>query len=239
MGSFLNVCIYRMPLSKSIILGSHCPNCKRSIHWRQNIPLASFIFLKGKCGHCNVQISLQYPMVELLTGLITFAVVKNFGISFNVIFYLIFIYTLIVISVIDWKTKLILNKLVIFLGLAGLVYAAVTNQIDFLDAVYGSLAGGGALYLIAELAKFLYKKEALGLGDVKLAAALGFFLGWQYILFCLYCAFVFAGFYILIFKLKGGRISGAQIPMGPFFSLSAVMWLFYAKQIVDIYLIFF
>ena len=107
-GSFLNVCAYRIPRNESIIVGrSHCPHCGHVIPFYYNIPLISYILLKGKCHYCGAKISWQYPIVELLTGLLTWALFLKMGISYAFIFYLIFIYFLIVIALIDWQRKLI------------------------------------------------------------------------------------------------------------------------------------
>ncbi|MCX5885387.1 MAG: prepilin peptidase, partial [Proteobacteria bacterium] len=179
-GSFLNVCIYRLPLNISIILPpSHCPTCKRPIPFYDNIPILSYILLRGKCRSCNAPISFQYPFVEFLTGLVALALTLRFGLSLTTIIYFIFISALLVITFIDLKYQIIPDVISLpGIGI-GLLASLVLPSISFLDSLLGILVGGGSLLIISYTYYFLTKREGMGLGDVKLLAMIGAFLGWQ------------------------------------------------------------
>ena len=235
-GSFLNVCGYRIPRKENIFWGrSHCPNCGHIIPFYYNIPLISFIILKGKCHYCGAKISWRYPLIELLTGLLTWALYLKFGLTYNFLFYLVFVYFLIVIALIDWQTKLILNKILIVLLVTGIVINFFGHIISFKDAGIGAFVGGGAMFLVAYLGNRIFKKEAMGMGDVKLAFVSGFFLGWQFILWALYLGCLIALFGIgLIWLIRRNRLP-RHIPMGPFFAAGFVLNLFYGQQLLEFY----
>ena len=235
-GSFLNVCIYRIPQKKSIVFGrSHCPSCGHVIPLYYNIPILSFVILKGKCHYCGAKISYQYPLIELLTGILTWALFREYGISYEFLFYLIFVYFMIVIAAIDLKRHLILNKVLLLLLAFGIMINAIGSVLSFKDALIGAFVGGGAMFIVAYLGNKLFKKEAMGMGDVKLAFVSGFFLGWQFILWALYLGFVLALISIGIIWLVQRKSIPKQIPMGPFFALGFVINLFYGQQLLEFY----
>ncbi len=235
-GSFLNVCAYRLPHKRSVVRGrSQCPHCNHVIPFYYNIPLLSFLILKGRCHYCGAKISWQYPFVELLTGLLTWALFLKFGFSYSFIFYLIFVYFLIVIALIDWQTRLIPNKLLLILLILGVVLNGLARVIPFDDALIGALVGGGSMYLVAVLGNRIFKKEAMGMGDVKLAFVSGFYLGWHFILWALYLGFLIALLGIgILWLFRRGRLP-EQIPMGPFFALGFVLNLFYGAELLSFY----
>lgn len=236
-GSFLNVSAYRIPLKKSIVFGrSQCPHCGHVIPFYYNIPIISFIILKGRCHFCGARISFQYPLVELLTGILTWALFRRYGLSYHFLFYLIFVYFLIVIAVIDLKTHLILNKVLIALFLLGLIVNFLGHILPFKDAFIGALVGSVTMYLVAYAGKKFFKKEAMGMGDVKLAFVSGFFLGWQFILWALYLGFLLALLSIGFVWLLKRKDIPKEIPMGPFFALGFVLNLFYGQQLLEFYL---
>ncbi|HEC49969.1 MAG TPA: prepilin peptidase, partial [Candidatus Desulfofervidus auxilii] len=149
-GSFLNVCIYRLPEKKSIISpGSHCPHCHTPIKWYDNIPLLSFALLKGKCRYCQKPISGQYPLVEFITGLFTFFIYFDYGFSLTGIIYLFFIYALIVISFIDLKWQIIPDVISVPGIFGGLMASFCLPYLSFKDSVCGALLGGGFLFIVA------------------------------------------------------------------------------------------
>ncbi len=235
-GSFLNVCAYRLPRNKSIVLGrSRCPHCGHVIPFYQNVPLLSFVILKGKCHYCAAKISWQYPLVELLTGILTVALFLRFGFSYLFFFYLVFVYFLIVIALIDWKTRLIPNKLLFALFVIGLIINVLGRVIPFKEAFIGAFLGGGAMYVTAVLGNHIFKKEAMGMGDVKLAFVSGFFLGWHFILWALYLGFVAALLGIGLLWIIRRRNLPEHIPMGPFFALGFVLNLFYGAELLNFY----
>ena len=170
-GSFLNVCIYRMPRSKSIVWpGSQCVNCGHFIKWYENIPLVSFVFLKGKCGSCKKKISVRYFLVELLTGILFTALYIKFGLTLNLLFFLIFMCGLIVATFIDFDYQLIPDTVSLgglALGLAASfihpsLFGVVSHKAALLNSFYGAAAGGISIYAVGILGKFLFRKDAMG-----------------------------------------------------------------------------
>ena len=236
-GSFLNVCIYRLPKSKSIVYpGSYCPYCKHKIKWRHNIPVLSYIFLRGRCAYCSEKISSRYIFVELLSGLFTALAFFKFGFTAEFIFYLLLIYSLIVISFIDFDLHLILNKNLLVLLIMAVLLNALFKIVDWQEGLIGLLTGGGILLLFSFLGKSLFKKESMGMGDVKFAAVLGFFLGWEWVVVVLYCGFVLALLYSVFRNLIRNSEKSRYIPMAPFFSLATLLFIFYGEQLSRLYL---
>ncbi|NOX88111.1 MAG: prepilin peptidase [Calditrichaeota bacterium] len=236
-GSFLNVCAYRIPRKKTLLFSrSQCPNCGHTIPFYYNIPVLSFILLKGKCRYCGEKISFQYPIVELFTAFITWALFVNFGLTAQTLFYAVFVYSLIVIAVIDIKTHLILNKVLIVVLVLGLLINFFGRVIPFIDALLGAVIGGGVMFLVAILGNRIFKQEAMGMGDVKLALVSGFFLGWKLILWSLYIGFVIALLSIGVIWIIKKKSVPRHIPMGPFFASGFILNLFYGQQLFEWYL---
>lgn len=237
LGSFLNVCIYRLPENLSIVKPrSFCPSCKQPIKAWQNIPILSYLLLKGKCGNCGKKISIQYPLVEMISGIVTVLAYYHFSLNPQFFIYLVFIYFLIVIAFVDYKTQLIYNKVLLLLLIYGIAGELVFRFINLQDALFGILAGGGSMFLISLLGKAMFKKDALGMGDIKMAAVAGFYVGWLNILIALYVGFVLA-FLVMVIRsiIKKTKLQG-RIPLGPFLALGLVVFLFWGKQIVGFYL---
>jgi len=236
-GSFLNVCIYRLPRKESIVYpGSCCPVCSHKIPFYQNIPIISYLLLKGRCSYCKNTISLRYIIVEVLSGSITVLAFNKFGFSVELIFYLVLIYSLIVISVIDFDTHLILNKILITLSVIIIVLNLFFNIVDWTEGSLGFLTGGGILLLVSLIGKYILKKESMGMGDVKFAAVMGFFLGWKLVLIALYAGFVIALLYYIAAKVLNSKGLQKRIPMAPFFSIAIVLFLFYGETIINFYI---
>jgi leader peptidase (prepilin peptidase)/N-methyltransferase len=235
-GSFLNVCIFRVPKEESIVTpGSHCPHCKTPIRFYDNIPLVSYLLLKGKCRHCNEPISFQYPLIEGLTAICSFVIIIKFGPSLNYLFYFSFVAALIVITVIDLYYQIIPDVISIPGIGVGLLGSLFFPGITFLDSLIGVLVGGGSLFLVATLYQWLFKREGMGGGDVKLLAMIGGFLGWKsVILTILLSSFIgsIVGILVMIFK---GKDFKTAIPFGPFLSIGAVISLFYGEFIIGWY----
>ena len=231
-GSFLNVCIYRMPRNISIVKpGSQCPNCKKHIPIYYNIPIISWILLRGKCKDCKSQISLRYPLVELLSGIFTLMTFLHFGPNGEFIFFTIFIYFLIVISFIDLDTKLILNKLLVIMLAVGIILNLIFNVIPFQEAFLGIVAGGLLMILIGILGKIFFKKESLGMGDVKFAAVAGFFLGWKMIVFATFLGFFFSLPVLIVLMIMGKIKFGEYVPLGPFLALALIAFVYWGEVI--------
>ena len=227
-GSFLNVCIYRLPQGKSIISpGSHCPYCNTPIRWYENIPILSFIFLKGRCRYCKKPISWQYPLVEFMTGLFTLIVYHRYGLSFITVIYLLFIYALIVISFIDLKQQIIPDEISLPGIAIGLLSSLFLPHISFKDAFLGTLLGGGSLFLIAYSYYLLTKREGMGGGDIKLLAMIGAFLGWKAIPLVIFISSLIGSFVGIIWIIFFKKDRYFPIPFGPFLSLGAIYSIFF------------
>lgn len=226
-GSFLNVCIYRLPRGESIVFpGSHCPQCNHSIRPWENIPVFSFLFLGGKCHYCQAPISWRYPLVELLTAIFFVIFVHQYAVSLTTLFYLIFTCALIVISFIDLDYQIIPDKISLP-GIAVGFLASFFLPPTWYDSLLGIVIGGGIILAIGYAGKWVFKKEAMGGGDVKLMAMIGAFLGWKLVLLTLLLASLVGAVIGLVFKLVTGK---EYIPFGPFLSLGALLALFFGEK---------
>jgi len=237
-GSFLNVCIYRLPKKQSIVWpGSHCPSCKSSIPFWQNIPVLSYIFLTGKCKNCKFRISFIYPFVEILTGILLVVVWQHYGLTLSFLHYSILVLFLLPISFIDLDTKLILNVLIFPGIIIGLCSSIFLNQIPIMNAVSGLFLGGGFLWCVGLLGNSIFKQESMGGGDIKLGAMIGIFLG-PNVLIALFLAF-FLALPVIAIGLSTKRLKvGSTLPFGPFISLGAVIIVCYGQTLLHQYLIF-
>ncbi len=249
-GSFLNVCIRRMPSGESVVWpGSHCPSCKKRIPAYDNIPFISFMFLKGKCRFCGKSISLQYPFVELLTALLYVFSFRTFGFTYDFFVYTLFLSSLIVVAFIDLKHRIIPDEISIGGIFVGFILSTIRGvglaplSFDFRplkDSFLGILAGGLIIYasgFLFDLVYFrLFKRPAIqgetssmGMGDVKLLAMIGAYLGWQKAVTVFFLAPFFglaAGIANLIIKKEH------VIPYGPFLALAAFVSLFWQDKII-------
>jgi len=228
-GSFLNACIYRIPRRISLIAPyrSFCPQCRHTLAWWQNIPLISYAILKGRCNYCRNKISYQYPFVELLTGVLTVLWFKEFGISVHFFFYLPLLYALIAISIIDIQHRVIPNPILVFLVISGISLNVLLKVIPWQDVLWGVLAAGMVMFAIQSIGYLLFRKESLGMGDVKLAAVIGSFIGWQLFLGTLFLASLIALITVLMLKLFKRDLTMQKIPFAPFLSagaLAALLW---------------
>jgi leader peptidase (prepilin peptidase)/N-methyltransferase len=256
-GSFLNVCIYRIPRSLSIVSPpSACPLCHTTIKPWHNIPLVSYIMLGGKCRNCGGPISLRYPLVELVNGALYWAVVTSFGLGWHVPLICLFVSAMVVITFIDIDFQIIPDAITLpglivgllsasflfpdpFRTVPGMQYYAVSSQggeiVGFANSVSGLLTGGGLFYLIAELGRRISKTDALGGGDIKMMAMVGSFMGWKAILLTTFIGSVsgsIAGIFLMVTKGKGSKF---KIPFGPFLALGALVTLFYGNILLQWY----
>lgn len=237
-GSFLNVCIYRVPLKLSVAQGrSFCPECKSKIAWYDNLPLLSFLFLGAKCRNCRRPISWVYPAVELLTASLFWFTFWKFGISWQFFSSLALISVLIVISFVDLKYQIIPDLISLPGILLGVAFSFFIPGFSWLNSVMGVLLGGIFFYLMAKGGELLFKKESLGGGDIKLAAMLGAFLGWKKLLLVFFIS-SFLGALVgisLILAVKQFR-SKRIIPFGPFLALAAVLVIFVGDSLLNFYI---
>ena len=235
-GSFLNVCIYRLPQSKSIVHPrSMCPNCGAPIRFYDNIPILSYIALKGKCRHCSASIALRYPLVELISAAFALGVYLKYGLSFDTLIYYAFIATLLVITFIDIDHQIIPD--VITLPGIPIFFAAsfALTQITFVESLIGIVVGGGSLFLVAWLYHLLTKKEGMGGGDIKLLAMIGAVIGWKGVLFTIFVASAVGTLVGMLIILKTRKTMKLAVPFGPFLALGGISYILFGPQLINWY----
>jgi leader peptidase (prepilin peptidase) / N-methyltransferase len=237
-GSFVNVCIHRIPRKKSIVSpGSACPFCNTPIPFWANIPLVSFLALRGRCFYCNTRISLRYPLIEAVTGIAAVLVFLRFGPTLEALVWFVFAATLILVSVIDLDFQIIPDRIsipgIFLFGV--LAYYILDMPLSAIG--YGILTGGGILYTVALLYYLLRKTDGMGGGDIKLLAMIGAATGVTGVLFTLFAGSVF-GTVAGIAKMAAGKNPDRQmkIPFGPFLSAGALLYVFYGDFLIDWYL---
>lgn len=234
LGSFLNVCIARLPKDESIVFpASRCPKCLAPIKFYDNIPVLSFLFLGGRCRSCREPISFKYPFVELLTGLVTALLAyKWWGSPLWLGISLLSAYVLIVMSVIDFETMMISDAFSLALFILGLAGSFSNPYFEggwaerLASSGIGAAAGGGFIWLLALLGKKIYRKEAVGEGDIFLMGGIGALCGWQGVFTAVIMASFFGSVYgvsLLLLK-RAERMS--HMPFGPFLALGAVINLY-------------
>jgi len=238
-GSFLNVCIWRLPREQSIVRPrSRCPQCSRLIAWYDNVPLISYVLLQGRCRHCRRRIHWRYPVVEGVSGLASVAVFHRFGVGLVGAVYLFFVWALIVVSFIDLEHRIIPAEITVIGLMGGVVASIVAPQLHETDQVFvslirsthGALVGAGLLYVTGTIGTLVFRKEAMGLGDVDLFAMAGSILGWKLVTVTFFIAPVLAvlpGVVVLI------RKKSHEIPYGPFLSLGLVLSLFFGEWLIQ------
>lgn len=236
-GSFLNVCIHRLPREESIAFPpSHCPACGSRIAPWDNIPVISWLLLKGRCRSCGNRISLQYPIVETINALLSLALFLHFGLSGQFALYLLFSSALVVITFIDLEHQIIPDVISLPGIVIGFAASFFTGGIGWLNSLTGIAIGGGSLLLIAWVYELATKKEGMGGGDIKLLAMMGAFLGWRSVPFIIFAASLVGsviGITLMLIQKKDGKLA---IPFGPFLAFGAMLYLFYGGRIIDWYL---
>ncbi|MBF0619730.1 MAG: prepilin peptidase [Candidatus Omnitrophica bacterium] len=237
-GSFLNVCIVRWPLEKSVVFpGSHCPSCKAPLHWYDNIPVFSYIALQGKCRQCKAGINIRYMGVELLTGCVFLATLWHWGLSWVLVPYLIMFCGFIVATFVDFEHRIIPDEVSIGGMIVGLVLSPLIPQIHgtsiwwqaLLQSGIGVLVGGGSIYLMGVIGEWIFKKEAMGGGDVKLMAMIGAFMGWKLALLTFFLAPFMGAIIGIIEKI---RTKDSAIAYGPYLVAGAVISLVWGEQLL-------
>jgi len=236
-GSFLNVCICRMPCDESVILPpSNCPHCAYRIRWYDNIPLLSYLALRGKCRSCGAVISLQYPLVEFINALLTLALFIRFGTSLTFLALFIFCSALVVITFIDIEHQIIPDEISLPGIVLGFVFSFFLPWQGWLNSLIGILLGGGSLLLVAWLYQRLTGKEGMGGGDIKLLAMMGAFLGWKAVPFIIFVGSMVGSVVGISMMLLQKKDSKLAIPFGPYLAFGAVLYIFCGRQIIQWYL---
>ena len=236
-GSFLNVCICRLPREESIVFpSSHCPRCQQPIRFYDNIPIISYLLLGRRCRHCAAPISIQYPLVEGITALSSLLLFIQFGPSWSYLFYFAFVAALTAITVIDLYHQIIPDVISLPGIGVGLIASLILPQITFLNSILGILLGGGSLFLVATVYHWLFKREGMGGGDIKLLAMIGAFLGWKAVILTILLSSLIGSITGIAVMLLKGKDFKYAIPFGPFLSLGAVISLFYGERIIHWYL---
>jgi leader peptidase (prepilin peptidase)/N-methyltransferase len=236
-GSFSYVCIYRIPRNESIIYpASHCPKCRSNISPKDNIPLFSYILLKGRCRNCKSKISIQYPIVEFLTGLIYLIIYLIYGLSIQSLIYIILSSALIIIAFIDLNEQIVPDVISLPGIVIGFIISFFVPYISFINSTLGVVVGGGIILIIGLVGSVIFKKEAMGGGDVKLAAMIGAFMGWRFIIISLFLGFflgALAGIILILLKIKSRE---DVVPFGPFIVLGSFITLLWGEQIISWYI---
>ncbi|HJV66715.1 MAG TPA: prepilin peptidase [Geomonas sp.] len=236
-GSFLNVCICRIPKKESVVSPpSHCPNCNYVIRWYDNIPILSYLFLKGRCRGCGEPISPQYPVVELINGLLAVALLAKFGLGFSFAVLFVFCSALVVITFIDLEHQIIPDRITLPGIVAGFIVSFFLPNFGWQNSLIGILAGGGSLLLIAFAYSLITKKDGMGGGDIKLMAMMGAFFGWQAVLFIIFASSLLGSIIGVAVMLARKEDSTFAIPFGPFLSGASILYIFYGRQIMIWYL---
>jgi leader peptidase (prepilin peptidase) / N-methyltransferase len=236
-GSFLNVCIYRLPLDQSVITpGSRCMSCGSSVRWFDNIPVFSWLILSGRCRTCGVGFSIRYPLVELLTASLTLLLFLRFGFTISFAIYFVFIAALIVVTFIDFDHQIIPDEI----SLPGIVFGFLASfflpEPGWISSLAGIVVGWGSLALIFYSYLWLTGREGMGGGDAKLLAMLGAFLGLKSVPFIIFTSSLvgtIAGLSIMVMQRKGRHLA---IPFGPYLALGATLYVFYGPQLMNWYL---
>jgi len=236
-GSFLNVCIHRLPRGQSIVTPrSRCPACGTPIRAVDNIPLLSFTLLRGRCRACGNPISWRYPVVEALTGFLFAETVGQFGVTLQAVFLLVFLCGLVVVSFIDLDHQIIPNAITLPGIPLGLLAGLLLGDPPLLERVLGTLVGAGFLYLVLFYAGALYGQDAMGEGDLNLIALVGAFLGWKAVALTILLGCL-SGSAVGLALIAARRLGRRQhIPFGPFLSLGAVVALFWGERLIAWYL---
>ena len=245
-GSFLNVCIVRMPREESVIFpASHCPKCNTTIQWFDNIPLISYMFLLGSCRQCKEKFSIRYFFVELLTAFAFVGFYQYYGLSWEMLAYVFMASCFIVTIFVDFAHRIIPDEITVggmcFGLLFSLMIPSLQNVVGPSDnfwllpiqslgwSLVGAFVGGGVMYLMGLLGDVLFKKETMGGGDIKLMAMIGAFLGWKYALLTFFLSPFLGSAFGLVEKVRTGDTTMAY---GPFIVIAALVSLFYGDVLI-------
>lgn len=236
-GSFLNVCIYRLPLDLSIVSpGSHCMSCGTAVRWFDNIPIVSWLVLRGHCRTCGTGFSIRYPLVELLTACLLLLLFLRFGLSVSFAVYALLVVALIVVTFIDFDHQIIPDEISLSGVALGFLASFFLPEPGWLSSLAGIVVGWGSLALVFYAYLWLTGREGMGGGDAKLLAMLGAFLGLQAVPFIIFTSSLVGsvvGLSLMALQRKGRHLA---IPFGPYLAFGAVLYIFYGPQLINWYL---
>ncbi len=256
MGSFLNVCIYRLPRHESIVFpGSHCPHCGAKVRPLDNVPVLSFLILQGKCRNCRKPISFQYPLVELLTGLIFYACAAVWGFSPATFVNSFFLGAVLVLVFTDYHHRILPNTVTLPGAVLGVVLSPLQARtfywdqgaaslaamiagdrgdvlIPFVGSLLGIVAGAGFLLVVAIAYQLIRKREGLGMGDIKMMTMVGAFVGWQMALMTVFLGALLGSVVGVLLIIFGGRTLQSKLPFGVFLGIAAAVFLFLGGTIL-------
>jgi leader peptidase (prepilin peptidase)/N-methyltransferase len=236
-GSFLNVCIYRLPVARSIVRPrSQCPQCGHPIRARDNIPVLSYLMLRGRCRDCGVRIPLRYPLVEILSATFAAMAVARFGLGWQAALVFALIAALLVITFIDLDHRIIPDAITLPGIPIGLAASFAPGLISPSESLIGILAGGGSLFLVAWGYQLITQREGMGGGDIKLLAMIGAFMGWKGVLFTIFVASLtgtLAGMALICHRRGDMKLA---VPFGPFLAVGAIAYLFIGPELWSWYL---
>ena len=228
-GSFANVCVYRIPRHESIFFpGSHCPACGHAIAWYDNVPLLSYLLLRGRCRHCGTHIAWRYPLLEGLMGISWAGLTWYFGPTPALLMALVLVTVLWMLTLIDLETGLLPDALTLPGIAIGLAFSFWVG--DPVSSLIGAVAGYGMFWLVARLFLLVTKREGMGYGDFKLLAMLGAFFGWQalpFIVFVSSLSGAVVGSFYLWLSRRGMRVA---VPYGPFLAAAGIVWLLWGDS---------
>ncbi len=263
-GSFLNVCICRMPEEESIVWpGSHCPSCQTPIAWYDNLPIISYIRLWGHCRHCHTVISPRYLVVEVLTATLFLLIYFRFGLAVTTAIYWLFCAAMIIATFVDFEHTIIPDTVTIGGILVGLLLSVCFPQLHpnaqpssmmmyntmakwsidwnlhlraLLSSGFSAALGFGILWLVRFIGQLVYKQEAMGFGDVKLLGAIGAFLGWRAVLFTIVVSSFLGTIVGVMLIIACGQGWRSKIPYGPYLATAALIWILSGPELIDIYI---
>ncbi|MCF8069731.1 MAG: prepilin peptidase [Desulfobacterales bacterium] len=239
-GSFLNVCIYRLPEKKSIVHPrSMCPKCKNIISFYDNIPVLSYLWLKGRCRKCGIHIPIRYPFIEMISGFFALCVYLKFGISPETIIYYILIAALIVITFIDIDHQIIPDEISIPGIPIGFAASFLLPLVSIKSSILGIFVGGGTLFTIAWGYQMITGKQGMGGGDIKLLAMIGAFIGLEGVMITIFISSIIGTITGLIIMLRSQKGLKIAVPFGPFLSIGAILSIFLGTELKMWYFSFF
>ena len=236
-GSFANVCIYRLPKNKEIIIqNSFCPNCKKKIHWFDNIPILSFIFLWGRCRKCNKLISLRYLIVEFLGAISFLFIYLNFGLTITTLLLMILAIFFIIIFFIDLKHFIIPDSLTFPLMIIGFIKSFDPNLNtsifpNFVNSFIGGILGYLIIWFIIFFYKQIRKREGMGLGDAKLMSVIGFWFGWISLPYVIFLSSFIALFFAIPQLMNKTKKMSSEIPFGPYIISATIIFIIFSDSL--------